>query len=157
MMTEGRGPKDELDLLAEAVSRALAADGLSACSEETIREIRCPANVGRMCDADGEGVADGLCGDTIEMYVKVRGDRIADCTFFTDGCGPTIASGSRLTRLVKGMTLEDARGVTPRTIVSLLDGLPDDHEHCAALAVMALRNALRDFAGRSNGTGGGQR
>jgi nitrogen fixation NifU-like protein len=103
-----------------------------------------PSNVGTIDDADGYGVADGLCGDTMTMFVSLDEGKVARCTFTTDGCGPTIACGSCLTRLVSGMKVEDAAAVRPDDVAELLGGLPEDHEHCAALAVLALRNAIRD-------------
>jgi len=136
--------KDELDELAESIVLIMEREDAKIYSRETVSEFRNPANVGRMEDADGVGIADGLCADTMEMYIKVDGGRIQRCTFFTDGCGATIACGSRLTRLVTGMTGQEAKAVSHEELISLLNGLPKEHEHCAALAVIALRNAIRD-------------
>ena len=157
-MTDENSMKDELDELVENMIRIMETENAKAYSEDVISEFRNPSNVGRMADADGEGVADGLCKDTMEMWVKVRDGLIVDCTFFTDGCGATIACGSRLTRFVKGLSTDEAMRVRPRDLVSLLNGLPPDHEHCAALAIIALKNALRDCeARRSAGAGGVRR
>lgn len=144
--------KDELDELAESIVLMMEQEDAKIYSRETISEFRNPANVGRMEDADGVGIADGLCADTMEMYVKIGGGRIQRCTFFTDGCGATIACGSRLTRLVSGMTVQEAMGVSREELVSLLNGLPKEHEHCAALAVIALRNAMKDYERRTGGS-----
>ena len=139
----------ELDTLVENISRILEHEDEKLYSREVVEEFRNPQNIGRMADADGSGVADGLCGDTMEFYVKIKSDRIETCMFYTDGCGATIASGSRLSRFVTGMDLEAAMTVKPNDLVSLLSGLPPDHEHCASLAVIALRNALRDYYKRA--------
>ena len=153
MSLSGRNTKekDELDELAESIVLMMEQEDAKVYSRETISEFRNPANVGRMEDADGAGIADGLCADTMEIYVKVGGDRIQRCTFFTDGCGATIACGSRLTRLVTGMTVQEAACVSHEELISLLNGLPKEHEHCAALAVIALRNAIKDHKHRSEG------
>ena len=90
----------------------------------------------------------------MEMYLKVEDERIKACTFFTDGCGATIACGNRLARFVEGMALRDARSVRPSDLISLLNGLPPEHEHCATLAVMALRNAIRNFEEKRGGRRG---
>lgn len=143
----------ELDLLVENISRILEDDYASAYSAEVIAEFRNPVNVGPMKDADGTGAADGLCKDTIEIDIKIREGRISACTFFTDGCGASIACASRLTRLVKGMRVDEAASVTPGDLESLLNGLPKERKHCAALAVLALRNALRDYQSRNSEDG----
>jgi nitrogen fixation NifU-like protein len=145
--------KKELDTLVENISRILQHEDEAMYSREVVEEFRNPSNIGRMNDPDGQGIADGLCGDTMEFYIKVSSERIETCAFYTDGCGPTIACGSRLARFVTGMNLEAAMLVTPNDLVSLLNGLPPDHEHCATLAVIALRNALRDY-GKRAGTKG---
>lgn len=147
-MSERDVDQQELDSLAESISRIIEAEDSKIYSQEVIDEFRNPSNVGRMEDADGVGIADGLCGDSMEMYIKVENGRISRCTFFTDGCGATIACGSRLTRFVEGLEVDEAASVRPSDLISLLCGLPADHEHCATLAVMALRNAIRDFRKR---------
>jgi len=150
--SDDRG-KEELDTLVENISRILQHEDEAAYSKEIVKEFRDPFNVGRMDNSDGQGIADGLCGDTMEFYIKVSSGRIEKCSFYTDGCGPTIACGSRLARFVTGMDLETATLVTPNDLVSLLNGLPPDHEHCASLAVIALRNALRDHSRRAGERG----
>jgi len=137
----------ELDTFVENLTRLLEEGDLEVYSQELIAEFKNPTHAGRMPDADGTGIADGLCKDTMEIYVKTSAGRITECTFFTDGCGASIACGNRLARFVEGMSVEDAKSVTPSDIISLLNGLPADHEHCAALVVIALKNALRDLEG----------
>jgi len=145
----GDGKQDpELDLLAESVVRILEQEDAKIYSREVISEFRKPANIERMRDPDGHGVGDGICGDSMEIYIRVRDGRVARCTFFTDGCGATIACGSRLTKFVTGKALGDAMTVKPTDLVSLLNGLPEEHVHCAALTVLALRNAIRDYRSR---------
>lgn len=143
-----RNQDRELDLLAESVISILEQEDAKIYSREVIEEFRNPANIERMSDADGHGVGDGICGDSMEIYVRVKEGKIERCTFFTDGCGATIACGSRLTRFVAGMTVEDAMTVKPADLVSLLNGLPEEHVHCAALTVLAFRNAMRDYVSR---------
>lgn len=145
---DGRDQSRELDLLAENVMRILETQDAMIYSREVIAEFRSPANIERMPSADGEGVGDGICGDSMEMFLKVRDGRIERCTFFTDGCGATIACGSRLTRLVTGMELDAAKAVKPLDLISLLNGLPEEHVHCASLAVIALRCAIRNYESR---------
>jgi nitrogen fixation NifU-like protein len=153
-VTDENCMNDQLDELVENMIRILESEDAKIYSEEVIAEFRSPSNVGRMVDADGEGVADGLCKDTMDMWIKVRDGLIVDCTFFTDGCGATIACGSRLTRFVKGMSTNEAMRVRSQDLVSLLNGLPPDHEHCAALAIMAFKDAVRDCEKRRSADAG---
>jgi nitrogen fixation NifU-like protein len=114
----------------------------SLYSERTLQEAHHPRNVGRMPEPHAEATVRGLCGDTMEFYLQLEGDRIDSVTFWTDGCGPTIACGSMLTSMVEGRTLEEALQVTTQDLSDALDGLPEESAHCAELAVETLRQAM---------------
>ena len=111
-------------------------------SKKVIEEANNPKNVGRMGDPDGCGVIHGPCGDTMEFYLKVNDGKIERILFMTDGCGPTIACGSMVTSMVSGKELDKAAAITQMDLIDALDGLPDEHRHCAKLAVDTLREAI---------------
>jgi nitrogen fixation NifU-like protein len=114
-------------------------------SAQVIDHFQNPRNVGEIPDADGVGRVTGSCGDTMEIYLRVRGDRIIDANFWTDGCGTSIVSGSMTTELAKGKSIAEAWGITKDVILSSLGGLPEESEHCALLAADTLRAAVRDY------------
>lgn len=155
-MSEREAPS-ELDRLVENIVTAMEAEDSKIYTKEVIEEFRNPANVGPLDDADGVGVADGLCMDTMQMWVRLDGGRVAQCTFYTDGCGATIACGSRLTRLVTGMALDQALSLRPEDLIASLGGLPEQHRHCASLSVIAFRNAVRNATDQAGGPGSDQR
>ena len=104
-----------------------------------------PLNLGILPDPASPGQARGACGDVIEMYLRVEDGRVASVRFMPQGCVHTIACGSMLTSLVDGQPLELAAGIGPEELEAALGGLPREHRHCAALAVAALRSALRRY------------
>lgn len=104
-----------------------------------------PRNVGDLPDPDGQGSVVGPCFDSMTMWLKVRQGRIAAATFWTDGCGPTIATGSITTELAIGKSVAEALQLRAEDVVAALGGLPDEHLHCAQLAVDTLHAALRDY------------
>ena len=152
----GKDEASELDRLVENIVAAMDGEDSKVYSREVISEFRDPANVGPMDDADGAGVADGLCMDTMHMWVKIEGGKVARCTFYTDGCGATIACGSRLTRLVTGLTVKEACAIVPDDLIASLGGLPENHIHCASLSVIAFRNAMRDANCKAGSSTGGR-
>jgi len=113
-------------------------------SETTIDHAMNPRNVGEMADADGFAKLTGSCGDTIEIWLKVKNGTVADATFMTDGCGTSIASGSIVTEMAKGKSVDELRNISQRDVLSALDGLPEESEHCALLAVDTLKEAIRN-------------
>jgi nitrogen fixation NifU-like protein len=105
-----------------------------------------PRNVGVLEDADGVGRAGNpVCGDLMEMSVKIQGDVIADIKFRTFGCGAAIATSSMATELIKGKTIDEALDISNQAIAEALDGLPPIKMHCSVLAAEALRETLADY------------
>ena len=62
----------------------------------------------------------------------------------TDGCGPTVACGSMLIKMVEGKSLAEAAAIEAAELIVSLDGLPPEHIHCATLAVNTLHQAIAD-------------
>jgi FeS cluster assembly scaffold protein NifU len=116
-------------------------------SEKTLDHFRNPRNVGTL---EGDDVAMGrvgnpVCGDLMEMYVRIKDDRIDDIKFQTFGCGSAIATSSMITELVTGKTLDEALEVTRADVADALDGLPPVKMHCSNLAADALHDAIKNW------------
>ena len=116
-------------------------------SDKTLEHFREPRNVGTL---EGGNVALGrvgnpVCGDLMEIYIRVEDDRIADITFQTFGCGSAVATSSMTTELVKGMTLDEALAVSRGDVADALDGLPPVKMHCSNLAADALHAAVENW------------
>jgi len=132
------------------------ADVQSLYSDEVMDHFRNPRNVGDMEDPDGIGhVGNTVCGDIMELYIKVKDDVITDAKFKTFGCGAAIATSSMVTEIVKGKTIEEALKISNKTVVDALGGLPAAKMHCSVLAEEALKSAIDDFRskGQDSGTG----
>ncbi len=115
-------------------------------SEKVMDHFMNPRNVGTIEDPDGVGRAGNpVCGDLMEMSVKIDGDVITDIRFRTFGCGAAIATSSMATELIKGQTIDDALEVSNRAIAEALGGLPPIKMHCSVLAAEALRATLADY------------
>ncbi len=104
-----------------------------------------PRNMGELPAPDGFGWAARTCGDFMQVFIRARDSKITDARFVTDGCGPMVACGSVLTEMLKGKPVADALTVTDDDIMERLEGLPESERHCATVAVVALRQALRDY------------
>jgi len=123
----------------------IMADMRKVYTETVIDHAMNPRNVGNMGNADGFGKVTGSCGDSMEMWLKVRNGTVADATFLTDGCGTTIASGSMVTELIKGKSIPEAQKVTQQVILNALGGLPEESLHCALLTAETLKEAIKDY------------
>jgi len=127
------------------LEQSVMEDMRAVYSEKTIEHFLNPRNLGKIPAPDGFGRITGSCGDTMEIYLEVRDDRVINASFWTDGCGPSIASGSMVTELAKGKSVSEARKVTQQDVLDALGGLPEDSLHCALLAANTLKEAIRDY------------
>ncbi len=122
------------------------ADKWSLYSEKVMEHFRHPRNVGEMKNPDGIGhVGNPICGDIMELYIKVNNNKIIDAKFKTFGCGAAIATSSMITGMVKGKTIEQALKISNKAVVEALDGLPPIKMHCSVLAKDALKSAIDDY------------
>jgi len=120
-------------------------------SEKVMDHFRNPRNVGEIENPDGVGhVGNPMCGDVMELYIKVENDTIVDAKFKTFGCGAAIATSSMATELVIGKSIREARQITNKIVAEALDGLPAIKMHCSNLAEEALTAALEDYNKRTS-------
>jgi NifU-like protein involved in Fe-S cluster formation len=110
-----------------------------------------PKNVGRIEDADAKATEGSpACGDMVCVYLSVdeESKRIEDIKFESYGCASNIATGSIITELAKGKTLDEAREITWKQAADALGGLPPIKTHCSVLAVDGLRAAIQNYEER---------
>jgi nitrogen fixation NifU-like protein len=124
-------------------------DVWSQYSKKVMDHFQNPRNVGEIENPDGVGhVGNPVCGDIMELYIKVKDGIIVDAKFKTFGCGAAIATSSMVTEIVKGKSLEDALKISNKTVAEALDGLPAVKMHCSVLGEEALKSAIEDYLRR---------
>ncbi len=104
-----------------------------------------PGNMKRLSNAAASATITGRCGETMEIYLRVDGDRITEATFFTDGCRFSRLCGHVAARLSENRALDEAAGIDGEAIVSMLGQVPREEAHCADLAAEAVRAAVHDW------------
>jgi len=120
-------------------------------SETVMEHFRHPRNVGRIEDADAKAIEGSpACGDMVAVYLKVDPEdlRITDVKFESYGCASNIATGSIITELARGKTLEEAKQITWKQAAEVLGGLPPIKVHCSVLAVDGLHAAIQNYEER---------
>jgi nitrogen fixation NifU-like protein len=125
-------------------------DVWSQYSEKVMEHFKNPRNVGEIENPDGVGhVGNPVCGDIMELYIKVKDGIIVDAKFKTFGCGAAIATSSMVTEIVKGKSIKEALKISNKAVAEALDGLPAVKMHCSVLAEEALRSAIEDYLNKS--------
>ena len=120
-------------------------------SETVLEHFRHPRNVGKIENADGKAIEGSpACGDMVSVYINVdpKANTISDIKFESYGCASNIATGSIITELAKGKTLDEAKKITWKEASEALGGLPKIKAHCSVLAVEGLRSAIENYEER---------
>ena len=120
----------------------------SPYSETVLEHFRHPHNVGKLEDCNGQAQEGSpACGDMVAVYIKVneKNNVIEDISFESYGCASNIATGSIITELAKGKTLEEAKKITWKDAAEALGGLPKIKAHCSVLAIEGLRSAIENY------------
>lgn len=98
---------------------------------------------------DGKARVTGACGDTMEIGLKFKEDRVTKTSHWTDGCAYSLNCVCSAADLAKGRTPDEILEVDAELIQRSVGGLPSDHLHCARLAAETLQAALDDYMGKS--------
>ncbi len=97
---------------------------------------------------DGKASLKGECGDAVTMEISIKVDKdgkIADCAYWTTGCGYSVSCAKVATDLTKGKTTEEISCIDADLIQRSIGGIAEGHMHCARLAANTLRAALKDY------------
>ncbi len=87
----------------------------------------------------------GPCGDTIEIFIKLLGNKIIDAKFLTIGCMGAFIAGSALTSLIKGKSLEEAEMISENKIKEYIGKMPPEKIDCICLARRTLNKAIKKY------------
>ncbi len=129
-------------------------------SEDVYKEIimdhyRNPRNFGKIEGPDFSAEDNNpLCGDHVEMAVKVADGKVADVKFIGRGCAISMSAASIITELIQGMTLEDLRKFDKEQLLEAM-GNPDlgpVRVKCALLPLKTLKLGLYTYLSKETGT-----
>lgn len=117
----------------------------SKFSDKAIEYYVDKVNVGELKDHNACFTYTGPCGDTMEIFLKIKDNRIEDAKFQAIGCAGAFSAGSALIEMIKGKTLEQAEKISEEDIMDHLGGIPESKIHCACLSVRTLKKAIKQY------------
>lgn len=130
---------------ADATNKNHSDAELNQLGERFLQHLKSPCNMGRLESPHGRAEMTGQCGDSIGVELEVHEGAVARIRVQPQGCGYTTACASAMSALVAGRSLDDALWLEPDEVAAELGGLPEDHLHCARLAVNTLGEAIADY------------
>ena len=91
--------------------------------------------------------ANPLCGDSIDIDMKIDDNKVSDIKFHGKGCAICMACSSVLTEITKGKTLDDVRNIEKNDVLSELglEHLQAVRIKCALLSLKVLKSALHTY------------
>ena len=92
-----------------------------------------------------------LCGDSIDIDMKIDGDKVTDIKFHGKGCAICMACSSVLTEITKGKSIDEARAIEKNDVLSELglEHLQAVRIKCALLSLKVLKSALYTYIGKN--------
>jgi len=107
-----------------------------------------PRNFKKLEDANHHAEGHNpLCGDRIDLQLRIEDDKIKEVRFRGEGCAVSTATSSILTDFIKGKKLSEVESLTAEGVLSLLgmERLAPARIKCALLSWQALRSVLAKY------------
>jgi nitrogen fixation NifU-like protein len=112
---------------------------------------RNPVNYGKIDDYDVTfHDSNPLCGDSIDIDMKFKDNKVSDIKFHGKGCAICMACSSVLTEIAKGKDIDEVRNISKHDVLSELglEHLQAVRIKCALLSLKVLKSALYSFLGK---------
>jgi nitrogen fixation NifU-like protein len=122
----------------------------SGFSEKVLEYGIRPRNCRTMDNPDGYAKVTGPCGDTVEIFLRIKNDKIENVSYTTDGCMTSHAAVSAVTVLAMGKPVREGLRINQSAILEHLGGMPEDAQHCALLAAKTFQKALWNYGRERN-------
>ena len=124
--------------------------GTDIYHEMIVDYSRNPINYGEIEDHDVTfHDSNPLCGDSIDIDMKIDDNKVTDIKFHGKGCAICMACTSVLTEITKGKSLDDVRKIEKNDVLSELglEHLQAVRIKCALLSLKVLKSALYTYLG----------
>ena len=120
-------------------------------NEKVMEVFKNPQHMGEVENYNAIGtVGNEVCGDIMQITMRIEDGIIKDAKFKTFGCAAAVASSSTATGMIIGKTIEEALKLTNKQVVEELQGLPPQKIHCSVLAEDAIRIAIDNYLQNQN-------
>jgi nitrogen fixation NifU-like protein len=137
--------KNPMDDFVDKLQEEIFEETREVYGEEIFNRWQNPKFMGKMVNPSCVGRLTGKCGDRMEIYLRIENDHIEEASFFTDGCGSSVACGSVVAELATCKDLDEAAQIGGDSVLMALGGLPEEEKHCAFLAAETLMAAIHQW------------
>ena len=112
--------------------------------ETILDHYRHPRNYGDLSNANAHARdSNVLCGDVVEMQLRIDANRIEEARFRGEGCAISIATASILTEFSKGKSISEIKDLGNKELIKLLGTDPGPARiECAILGLEVMKAAI---------------
>lgn len=135
----------EFDAFINKLQKDVFDEAREALGEKGFHRWRNPKFCGVMEDAHSSATLTGECGDTMKMYIQVKGNHLEKISYFTDGCSSSSIAGSFAAELGMGKTFEEVLDMKGKDVLDMIGTFPEKDEHCTHLAIRTLQEAVNSY------------
>ena len=118
---------------------------VSICQDDIVAIHKDARHFGTIKDATSRASIKGPCGEEMEFNLVIRNETIEEVKYYTKGCIYTRACGEMTAKLAQGKSIDNALSISPKQVMRMLKGLPEEHSHCSILAVTTLYRAIANY------------
>ncbi len=139
---------DDIDAFVENLQKQIFDETKEAFGEAGFQRWRNPQYSGKLDNFDAHARITGKCGDSMEIFLKFKDDRVEEASYVTDGCGSSTVCGSFAVEMAIGKDPDQISEITGEDVLKKIGRFPKEDEHCAFLAAETLQEALRSYMTR---------
>jgi nitrogen fixation NifU-like protein len=136
---------NSLDEFVNNLQAEIFEDAKQALGERGFQRWRNPKFNGRMENPDAYAIVTGECGDTMEIFLKFKNNRVSTASYFTNGCASSTVSGSFAAELTLGKNPDELVDITAEKVLNAIGRLPEEDQHCASLSARTVQEALTHY------------
>ncbi len=136
---------NNLDAFIDKLQNEIFNDAIQAFGKKGFRRWRDPKYNGKMNNPDGYARVTGECGDSMEIFLKFKKNRVLYASYLTNGCASSSISGSFAAELTIGKKPDDIIDITAEKVLNTIGKLPEKDLHCASLASRTVQEALSNY------------
>ena len=120
----------DFDNFVEGLQNQIFEEMRAAYGEVAFQRWLKPLYVGAMDNPDGHGRITGSCGDTVQIFLKFKNEKVKEASFQTDGCGSSTVCGSFAAELALGKSPDEILDITGEAVLKKVGGLPEEDKLC---------------------------
>jgi nitrogen fixation protein NifU and related proteins len=136
---------NDLDIFLDKLQDDILNDAYNAYGKKGYDRWLNPKFCNTIANADVHATLTGECGDTMEIFLCMDGEKVVNASYCTNGCASSSICGSFAAELAIGKSADEILDMTGDSILDELGRFPKEEQHCAHLAISTVKEAINKY------------